>query len=189
MISTYFFSIPITQLNYLFDELIEKLRVSIRWNNEQRLYQVLQSYDQLIGVVQQLSGQYNMIIGLVYCLLPYFISLNIELMRINRDDLLFKWLRGACLVLFVSSNIAIFMINQISASITVRNKSIHKYLYPMFCNGRNRKLKIDSFIARLNTQFIGFYCFNLFQFTKLVFYQYVLSVSSSYFLIIDVLKK
>ena len=32
VISTYFFYIPITRFNYIFDELIEKLRVSIRWN-------------------------------------------------------------------------------------------------------------------------------------------------------------
>ena len=63
----------------------------------------------------------------------------------------------------------------------------------MFCNHRNRKLqiklKIDSFIARLNSQFIGFYCFNLFEFTKMAFYQYALTISTCYFLIINFLKK
>ena len=193
VISAYFFTIPITVLNYLFDELIEKLRISIRWNNEQRLHQVLQKYDELIGVVQRLSGPYNMIIGLVHCLLPYFISINVELMKIKQDDILFKWFKGAFLILFIISNIVIFMINQISASITVRNKSIHKYLYPMFISGRKRKLetklKYDVFIDRLNTQFIGFYCFNLFEFTKLAYYQYALSVSSTYCLIMEVFEK
>ena len=193
VIFAYFVYIPITLLNYIFDELILKLKVSIRWNNEQHLHQVLQSYDQLIGVIQRLSGPYNMIIGIVYILAPYFISINIELMRIERNDFLFKCLKLAFLALFLASNICIFIINQISASITVRNKSIRKYLYPIFFSGRKRKLQIklkfDSFIARLNTQFIGFYCFNLFEFTKLVYYQYVLSVSSCYFLIMDVFKK
>ena len=192
-VSTYFFSIPITRLNYLFDELIDKLRVAIRWNNERRLHQVLQSYDQLIDVIQQLSGPYNMSVGLVYCLVPYFISIIIELMRIKRNDLLFIWLRMAFLALFIATNITVFIINQISASITVRNKPIPRHLYPMFFNGRQRKLEIkvkfDSFIARLNNQFIGYYCLNLFKFTKMVYYQYVLSVSSSYILITDILKK
>ena len=192
VVTTYSLSIPIALLNYLFDELIEKLRVSIRWNNEQRLHQVLQSYNELIDVVQQLSGPYNMIIGLVYCLLPYIISINIELMKIEQDDLLLKWFRMAFLLLFIITNIAIFIINQICASITVRNKSIHNFLYPMFINGRNRKLqiklKIDSFIDRLNNQFIGFYCFNLFKFTKMAFYQYAFTVSSCNILIINVLK-
>ena len=43
VVTTYSLTIPIALLNYLFDELIDKLRVSIRWNNEQRLHQVLQS--------------------------------------------------------------------------------------------------------------------------------------------------
>ena len=180
LIATFLFFIPITLLNYLFDELIVKLRVSIRRNNQQDILQVLQSYNELIAVVQQLSGPYNMIIGLVYCFLPYIIAINIELIKIKSNDLLFKCLRWVFFILFIGTNIAVFMINQLSASITVRNKSIHKYLYPMFINGRNIKLriklKIDSFIDRLHNQFIGFYCFNLFQFTKMAFYQYAFSV-------------
>ena len=150
-------------------------------------------YNELIDVVQQLSGPYNMIIGIIYCVTPYIISIIIELIRIKLDDIFFKWVRIMLLLLFIVTNIGVFMINQISASITVRNKSIHKCLYPMFINGRNRKLqiklKIDSFIDRLNTQFIGFYCFNLFKFTKMAFYEYALSASSCYFLIINVLEK
>ena len=157
------------------------------------IIQVLQSYDHLIGYIQQLSGPYNMVIGLVYCFLPFVISINIEVLRIKRNDLLFICLRMTFLSLFISTNIYVFIINQISASITVRNKPIPRHLYPMFFNGRQRKLEIkvkfDSFIARLNNQFIGYYCLNLFKFTKMVYYQYVLSVSSSYILITDILKK
>ena len=192
-LQSYIFAIfiPITLLNYKFDELIEKLRVSIRWNNEQRIHQVLQSYNELIDVVKQLSGFNNMIIGLAYCMVPYIMAINIELTHINRNDFFFTLLKMAFISLFIVSNVGIFIINQISASITVRNKSIHKYLYPMFCNGRQRKLRtklsIDSFIARLNTQFIGFYCFNLFPFTKMAFYQYGFTVSTSYFLVTNIL--
>ena len=192
-LQSYIFAIfiPITLLNYKFDELIEKLRVSIRWNNEQRIHQVLQSYNELIDVVKQLSGFNNMIIGLAYCMVPYIMAINIELTHINRNDFFFTLLKMAFISLFIVSNVGIFIINQISASITVRNKSIHKYLYPMFCNGRQTKLRtklsIDSFIARLNTQFIGFYCFNLFPFTKMAFYQYGFTVSTSYFLVTNIL--
>ena len=192
--SIFFFLIPITLLNYLFDELIEKLRVSIRWNNEQQIDQVLAKYYQLIGCVQQLSGPYNTYIGLIYCLVPYNLAIIIEIMNIDTsDELLSKLVKVSFYLLFIGINIVLFMINQISASITVRNKSIHKYLYPMFINERKRKLKIklklDSFIARLNTQFIGYYCFNLFEFTKMMFYQYALTVSTSYFLITNIFHK
>ena len=96
------------------------------------------------------------------------------------------------LSIFIISTVTAFIINQLSASITVRNKSIHKYLYIIFCSKRiiriRTKLTIDSFIARLNTQFIGFYCFNLFKFTKKAFYEYAFVISTCYFLMLDIIK-
>ena len=139
----------------------------------------------------KISGPYNMIIGLVYCIVPYIITLCLESTKIDGDDLLFTLMKGAIFCLFVKANVNAFIINQISASITVRNKSVHKYLYPMFCSKRKTrirtKLSIDSFIARLNTQFIGFYCFYLFPFTKMAFYKYAFTVSTCYFLITNIL--
>ena len=184
---SFWFYVPITLFNYRFDELIDKLRVSIRWNNTIAINQIIKSYDELISDCKQISGPYNMAIGLVYCLVPYVIGLFMELMKIDRNDLLFKFLRNSFTFFFVLTNINAFIINQLSASITVRNKSIHKYLYIIFCSKRiiriRTKLTIDSFIARLNTQFIGFYCFNLFPFTKMAFYEFVFTVSTCYFLI------
>ena len=185
IIGTIFFNIPITVLNYRFDELIDKLRVSLRWNNTNAIHRIIESYNELISDCQQLSGPYNLIIGLVYILGPYIIAIFFELMKIERNDWLFKCVKFACIIIFIMITINAFIINQISASITVRNKSIHKYLYIIFCSKRiikfRTKLTIDSFIARLNTQFIGFYCFNLFKFTKMAFYQFALSITTCYF--------
>ena len=169
----FWFYLPITVLNYRFYELIDKLRVSIRWNNIKAIHKIVESYDQLISDCKQLSGPYNMIIGLVYCLNPYIINLFFKLMRIERNNLFFKLLKIVFIMLFIITNINAYIMNQLSASITVRNKSIYKYLYIIFCSKRiiriRTKLTIDSFIARLNTQFIGFYCFDLFKFTKMAF--------------------
>ena len=190
LIGTFMFYVPISIINYRFDELIKNLRVSIRWNNEQALHQVLENYNEAIAIVQNLSGPYNMIIGLVYCLVPYIIAISLELTKIDRDDLLFQLLKLAFLTTFILTNVNAFIINQISASITVRNKSIPRYLYPVFArrgNARIRmKLELESFIARLNTEYIGYYCLNLFKFTKMAFYQYAFSVSTCYFLIANV---
>ena len=189
---TFFFYLPITVLNYKFDELIDKLRVSIRWNNTNAIHRIIESYDELISDCKQLSGPYNISIGLVYCLIPYTIALFFEVVKIERNDLLFKLIKIAFIVFFIITNINSFIINQLSASITVRNKSIHKYLYIIFCSKRiikiRTKLTIDTFIARLNTQFIGFYCFNLFKFTKMAFYQYAFTISTCYFLITNIIK-
>ena len=175
LLGTILFYLPITLIKYKFDELIDKLRVCIRWNNENGFYKTLESYDQLIVVVKQLSGPYNMIIGIIYCFGPYLIAINIEVLKIKRDDWLFKILEQAFLLLLIITNLDAFIINQISASISVSNKSFPKCLYPVFCWKRKKRitmeLKIDSFIARLNEQFVGFYCFNWFKFTKMAFYE------------------
>ena len=103
ILGTFMFYVPITSLSYRFDELIEKLRVSIRWNNEQRIHQVLQSYNEVIDCVQQLSGPYNMIIGLVYCIVPYIIALSLEMTKIDRHDSLYNILKLTFFGLFVSN--------------------------------------------------------------------------------------
>ena len=193
LLGTILFYLPITLIKYKFDELIERLRVGIRWNNTNGLYKTLESYDQLIVVVKQLSGLYNMIIGIIYCLSPYLIAINVKVLKIKRDDWLFKILEQAFLLLLIITNLDAFIINQISASISVSNKSFPKFLYPVFCWKRNKRitmeLKIDSFIARLNEQFVGFYCFNWFKFTKMAFYQYAFAISSSYILISNFFNK
>ena len=189
---TFFFYVPITLINYRFDELIKKLCIVIKLNNNYFIEQILESYDESIGVVKQLSGPYNMIIGLVYCLVPYLLAIELEVAKIESDELLVNIFKLVYFLLFIGGNINAFIINQISASITVRNKSIPRYLYPIFCSQSKirirTKLKIESFIDRLNTQFIGFYCFNLFKFTKMAFYQYAITISTSYFLITSILQ-
>ena len=193
MTHTVFSYITIFLLNYKFDELIEKLRVSIRWNNENNFDKILVSYDKLTVVVKQLSGQFNMIIGVVYCYCPYVIAINMELVKIKQDDILSTVVETFFIILLIISNITAFLINQISASISVRNKLFPRYLYPVFFWKRKTnirmELKIDSFISRLNSQFVGFYCFTWFKFTKMAFYQYAFTLSSSYILISNIFSK
>ena len=189
----YLFYLPITLLNYKLDELINKLRFSIKWNHDTGISNVLDSYNELIDIVKQLSGPYNIIIGLVYCFVPYLIAISVELVKLDTDDLILILIEYLHWLVFIFTILTSFIINQLSASITVRNKSIPKHLYPIFINERNiklrTKLKIDSFIERLNKQFIGYYCFNLFKFTKLAFYQYAFTVSCTYILVFNFFKK
>ena len=189
----YLFYLPITLLNYKLDELIQKLRFSIKWNHDTGINNVLDSYNELIDIVKQLSGPYNIIIGLVYCFVPYLIAISVELVKLDKDDLILIIIEYLHWLVFIFAILTSFIVNQLSASITVRNKSIPKHLYPIFINERNiklrTKLKIDSFIERLNKQFIGYYCFNLFKFTKLAFYQYAFTVSSTYVLVFDFFNK
>ena len=47
------------------------------------------------------------------------------------------------------------------------------------------KMKMDSFIARLNEEYVGFYCFNLFEMTKLVVLEYFYVFLTVYMFIHD----
>lgn len=194
----FWFYVPISFLNFKLDELARSLRVSIRW----RKYKVIHSeqlvYDKLTKVVKILSLTYNLYIGLIYVIMPYVITIDIKLIVLLNDNVMIDnpivhfIMNLISLALLAAAFINIYLVNYISASITIRNNTLVKYLYPLF-NGNHStnlklKLKIDSFIARLNKQYIGFRCFNLFKFTKLVFYEYWLGLSSSYILIHDFLK-
>jgi hypothetical protein len=181
------FYVPITIINYKLDEMVIKLKLDIILRNDKGIFTFLTSYNQLTIIIKQISIVFNMVMGLVYCIVPYSIAITLKMAQIKRDDLVVIAIRVFSYFVFLMTNINAFLINQISASITVRNKTIPSLLYPIFASNQrtNRRLrfKIDSFIARLNKQFIGFYCFNLFKFTKKSFYEYVLIISSCYILV------
>ena len=144
-------------------------------------------------MVKQLSGPFDMMIGIINCFCPYLIAISIELLKIRGNDIASKIAEIFFIFLLIVSIVDVFVINQISASITVRNKLFPRYLYPVFFWKRKTnirmELKIDSFISRLNSQYIGFYSFSWFKFTKLAFYQYAFTVSSSYILISNIFSK
>ena len=102
----------------------------------------------------------------------------------------------------------LYIVNYLCTSITTANQSITKYLYKVFNDQNFNRLsqqsvglnlnynfgqlsnimvhmKIDSFIARLNEEYIGFYCFNLFPFTKLAYFQYLYIFMTSFVLIYE----
>ena len=130
-----------------------------------------------------------MIIGISYCIIPYVISVTTQFVKTSQENELNTMFRLVIIMLNLIVIANAYIINNITASITVRNKTIAKHLYPIFSEQRKLKrsikLKIDSWIARLNEEFIGFYYFNFSQFTKLAFYQYILVVSTCYMLVND----
>ena len=91
--------------------------------------------------------------------------------------------------------------------ITKVSHSLTKYLYPIFHEKQFTRfehriafnlnynfgqlsdimvrIKIDSFIARFNEEFVGFYCFNMFEITKLTFFELVCMLMSDFVLIQD----
>ena len=73
------------------------------------------------------------------------------------------------------------------SSISTTNTSILMNLYPILVDKNFKKLKlrlrIDSFIARLNTEYIGFHCLLFIKFKRLSFYEYLIGLSGTYCLL------
>ena len=138
-----------------------------------------------------------MLIGVIYCFVPYVTALTLQFWRTENENLADIVCRMALLLIFAMLILYSFLINYSAASITIRNKHLAKYLYQVFTDNYSinlmsknlNKLKIDPFIDRLNKQFVGFRCFNLFKFTKLAFYQYYFNLSSTCILIYKFVNK
>jgi|GEM_PF-5362996 len=202
------FYIIITFFNYKLDEITQSLRIAVRWRNRNKFIATMSEYDKLTKLIEQNSPLINSGIGNMYVMAPYFTSVCLQLVRPESGtpfDLLWRFIVWVCLA------ISVFMpwsVSMFTISITTKNKAIVKNLYRMFITNNipgnssqnnlsikksvatlsqslysKELLKIDSFIDRLNSQFIGFYCFNLYKITKLAFYNYWITLSSCYFLI------
>ena len=138
---------------------------------------------------------FDPLIGLTYTFNPYFTALTLQFMQTENNTIVDQLMRIMFVVVFVLAIVNSYLINYYAASITVRNKHLVKNLYPFFTSKHSMnsvlknlgKLKINGFIAQLNKQYIGYRCYNLFKFTKLAFYQYYLTLSSTYMLIYKIM--
>ena len=170
--------------------------VCARWKNNKKMFNKMVRYNKLTKLIQQTSLTHNFIIGVVYFILPYFTSLSIMYCQAEQGNLIDLLCRISLVMVFIKAVVNAYLINKISASITARNTNLVRYLYKLIIidhidqnrNSLRDMLKIYSFIARLNEENVGYKCFNLFHFTKLTFFQYWITVSSSYILITNVLR-
>ena len=175
---------PITMINYKFDEILKALRVNIRWNNATKIIDSIEEHDKTTQLLNELGDMYSRILFVFYLVWPYSMSTLIKLFLVPGLN---KFVKVFIIFIVVSLTILNYFFNYICASITVRNKNAPKYLYSKFIRSNKMrisiKMKIEAFLLRLLTEFIGIYCLNMFKFTKLSFYQYFMTISSAYVLI------
>ncbi len=90
-------------------------------------------------------------------------------------------------LIFFHLFLAIFIFNYILGSVsTAAHEPTPHFLVKYKCNLK-LKLKITGFIEKLGGPVIGFYCYNLFPFTTYELYEYLVFVSSNYFLLNDLI--
>ena len=180
-----FFSLfmPITMINYRFDEILKALRVSNRWHNTIKVIESIEEHEQTTQLLNKLGDIYSTILFVFYLMGPYSLSALIKLFLVPNLN---KYVKLSIIFMVVIMTILIYFFNYICASITVRNKNAPKYLYSNFIRSNKMrikfKMKIEAFLLKLITDFIGIYCLNMFKFTKLSFYQYFMTLSSAYIL-------
>ena len=203
-------SIVIMFLIWKLNEIIKSIRLSVLWRNKVKLFDNMITYNKYTKLVHEISGPINYTICFIFLITPPLLSTTIILWKRQANTLIEKSFHICVLIYIPSQIIFIYTFNHFCASIPLRNRSIAKYLYPVFYDKnfhriqmhrslrfysyRTQKsnllihMKIDSFIARLNKQFLGFYCFNLFQFTKLAMLQYLSYFSTVYILFNKLIK-
>ena len=149
------------------------------------MYQTLLLYKKLRKLLNEL-GYYNKTM-IVYNVCPILIVITFHIVLDNNENLFTRLL----FVLATQIPIVVsFLVNALASWFPNKNKQIAKLIYPaIICNtlGNNLKVKfkLDDSISTVNNQYIGFYCFNLFSFTKLSFYQFIFGLSVTYIFVQD----
>ena len=189
------------------DEILKSIRFNVIWRNKVKLYGNFQDYHQFTVTVYEVSKLINIVIGIVYVMTPILFAQAIMVFNQEVNSFFDRLLQIGISIIFPIWIFLIYMMHHLATIITTVNQSIPKYLYPTFNNkdfarltnqvGLNLnysfgqlsnvmvQMKIDSFIARLNEEYVGFYCFNLFKLTKLAFFQYLYVFMTAYVLVHD----
>ena len=162
---------------YKFDELRRSLMIVIHRQDSKQILIHIRLHSRLTLLCKRFSNLNNITLGLVYTLIPYVSVLSIECFKSETDSYFDIIAKLIFLFTFSLVNLNSYLINQSAASISVRSKVFPKLCYKVFLTSNRSynmrfKLKVEGFIARLNKEFVGFRCFNLFKFTKLAFYKY-----------------
>ena len=141
-------------------------------------------YNRTYRIVNKLEKSFNILLSIIYIYYPTF---YIFLLNSIVDGSIEKTIKFSLLLtLFFNVIINYIIFNKMTA-ISTTNTSILYNLYPILVDKNFKKLKlrlrIDSFIARLNTEFIGFHCWLFIKFKRLAFFEYLFCISGTFFLL------
>ena len=144
----------------------------------------IQQYHNMYRIMAKITKPMNIFISSVYLFYPIFYSYSLGIIfdsKTNKSGTLFMFITA--IITFMGNYISFQMLSSISNT----NHLFLKHLYPLLTdNSFNRpalRRRIDSFIARLNTEYIGFNCLYFMKFENMTFYEYIIGLSSTYFLV------
>lgn len=188
------FYMALSMLKYRFKEVMYLVNVP----SKSHIKKALKSYDDLVCDIKFIRPVVNSIIGMIYLSAPFLIG---YLFRMGVDPSVNLIGQALALTTFCVASLSNYVIYAMCSSICTMTHLIVKLIYPIQLNNISStdltrstkilliKLKIDSFISRLNKEFVGFRCLYFIKFTKLSFYKYIIGITSTYLLINKLVKK
>lgn len=138
-------------------------------------------YNKLYKITKRNSKLFNWGMSALYLIFPFIFRQILKIPLDRQTSTGGKIIAIYYLIIIVLGNLIVFYF---PSTISTTNTKILKCLYPIVVdnNINNTKLKrrIDSFIARLNTEFIGFKCLNI-KFKQINFFKYIMAITSAFF--------
>ena len=151
------------------------------------LYKVTVLYNQLVIDIKMAASLLDLAISVFYITVPFVIGILSQIAYHFNGFTRYFALFG--LFFPCTFNYTMYWM---ASSICSMNEIIVELLYPIQFDKTDNtrpklltRLKIDSFIDRLNNEFVGFHCLYSIEFNKLSFYNYILGISITYCLIGD----
>ena len=151
--------------------------------NTLMLNKAIHHYEITYMILNKLSKPFNILMSYLYLIYPIYFVTNFNTAIDGNTSLIGSFVLILILLLNVFINYIIFA--SIS-SLSIKKDQILESLYPILTEkniiGFRLRLRIDSFIARVNTEFIGFHCLNYIKFERKAFCSYIIGLSSTYIL-------
>ena len=166
-------------MKWKFQSIIDMISSNIFLINEG-----IHKYNKMYIIMSKITKPMNTFISILYIFFPIYYSCALNIAFDNMTSKFGTLLTIILALMVFSGNYMSFLL---LSSISNTNHLFLKYLYSLLIdnnfNQRVLRRRIDSFIARLNIEFIGFLCLSLMKFESSSFYEYLIGLSSTYFLI------
>jgi hypothetical protein len=104
-------------------------RKGIAKKRKQKILEAIVRHNQFRELTARLADPYNIVIGLVYLVTPYLMVICAKVVSDAKFNLSFRVIISVVMVITV---ICTYLVNYVSASITIRNNKVAKHLYPLF---------------------------------------------------------
>jgi len=170
-------------LKYQFKQIKDQIQKCVKSGNSRLIVNAIHKHNYCSECIHNFNKFYSLALFLIYFLATPTIDIFIYLVIHKLTNV---YMRIIFALLWFQLVIALYVFTYILSSLSSSAHNLTSDLYAFLVRNRcylRHKLKIISFIEKLSGPVIGIYCYNLFAFTTFEFYQYMAFISSTYFLL------